>query len=198
MLYKLLQILFKGFFSSLFWASILGRENIPTKGAVILAANHMSNWDPPLLAAYLKRPICYMAKQELFAVPVLGRIITSCHSFPIKRGGADRAAIKVALQIIKKGHCLGLFPEGTRSSDGKVHKAEAGIGLLAALSGAPVVPAAIINTDKIFSERIRFPRLKVLYGQPVYYQGKKNDKESLQKFSQEVMDKISEMKNNID
>ena len=100
MLYRFLQFVFRTFFRLFFRARVLGTENMPSQGAVILAANHQSNWDPPFLATFLQRPVSYMAKQELFEVPVFGAAIRACHAFPIRRGAADRAAIKTALQVL--------------------------------------------------------------------------------------------------
>ena len=194
MLYGLLQIIFGLLFKLVFRAKIIGRENMPKEGAVILAANHMSNWDPPFVATFLSRPVSYMAKIELFKNPIFGRAITSCHAFPVKRGAADRGAIKAAIQVLKQGRCLGLFPEGTRSRTGKMRKAEAGVGLIASMTGAPVVPAAIIGTDKIFANGGYFPKLKVIYGEPMVFSGDHKDKEQLEAFSQAIMDKIAEMK----
>ena len=194
MLYSFLQGLFQFLFQVFFRARGIGAENLPREGAVILAANHQSNWDPPLLATFLSRPVCYMAKQELFEIPVFGSIIRACHSFPVRRGAADRGAIKTALQILKLQECLGVFPEGTRSKDGRVHKAEAGVALLAAMSKAPVVPAAIIGTDRILSAGSLFPRLTVVYGKPMYYAGAHNDKVELQEFAQQIKDEITKLK----
>ncbi len=193
MLYTLLRGTFKLFFSVFFGARIIGPEHMPKGGAVILAANHQSNWDPPLLATFIDRPVSYMAKQELFEIPVFGAAIRACHAFPVKRGAADRGAIKAALQVLKLGKCLGVFPEGTRSRDGKLHKAEAGVALLAAMSKAPVLPAAILGTHQIFSAGKFFPKLRVVYGKPMYFEGKHNDKAALQEFSQKIMDEIAKM-----
>ena len=134
MLYTILRIIFAIFFQVLFRAKTYGKEHLPSEGPVILAANHMSNWDPPLLATFLPRPVSYMAKIELFEHPIFGAAIRRCHAFPVRRGAADRGAIKAAINVLKQGRVLGLFPEGTRSKDGKLHKAEAGVGLLAAMS----------------------------------------------------------------
>lgn len=194
MLYGILQCVFGAFFKILFRAEIIGRENMPQDGAVILAANHMSNWDPPLVATFLKRPVSYMAKIELFKNPIFGAAIRSCHAFPVKRGAADRGAIKAAMQVLKQGRCLGLFPEGTRSRTGRMKKAEAGVGLIAAMTDAPVVPAAIIGTDRIFANGGHFPKLKVIYGEPMHFAGDRKDKEQLEAFSQAIMDRIAELR----
>ena len=194
MLYQILSFTFCAFFKLLFRAEILGRENLPAEGAVILAANHMSNWDPPLVAAFLARPVSYMAKLELFQIPVFGRAITACHAFPVKRGASDRGAIKAAVQVLKQGKCLGLFPEGTRSRDGKMHKAEAGVGLIASMTNAPVVPAAVVGTDHIFANGGYFPKVRVIYGEPMHFTGDRKDKEQLSAFSQSIMERIAELK----
>lgn len=111
MLYTILRIIFAVFFQILFRAKTYGKEHLPAEGPVILAANHMSNWDPPLLATFLPRPVSYMAKIELFEHPVFGAAIRRCHAFPVKRGAADRGAIKAAINVLKQGRVLGLFPE---------------------------------------------------------------------------------------
>ena len=197
MLYGLLQIVFGIIFKVLFRAEIIGRENMPKEGAVILAANHMSNWDPPFLACFMRRHVAYMAKEELFEHPVFGAAIRACHAFPVKRGAADRAAIKTAVEVLKLGHCLGLFPEGTRSRTGKMRKAEAGVGLIAALTGAPVVPAAILGTDKIFANGGLLPRLTVIVGKPRTFTGDRRKKEELAAFSQGILDEIARMKETV-
>ena len=194
MLYAFLKIFFQTLFRIVFRARVRGTEHLPKEGPVILAANHMSNWDPPLLACFMPRIVSYMAKEELFEHPIFGTAIRICHAFPVKRGAADRAAIKTAVQVLKGGHCLGLFPEGTRSRTGKMKKAEAGVGLIASLTDAPVVPAAIIGTDRIFANGGHFPKLKVIYGEPMHFTGDRKDKEQLEAFSQAIMERIAELK----
>ncbi|MBR2214528.1 MAG: 1-acyl-sn-glycerol-3-phosphate acyltransferase [Selenomonadaceae bacterium] len=196
MFYAILRVLFCLYFKLFFRAEIIGRENMPREGAVILAANHMSNWDPPFLACFLFRPVSYMAKVELFKNPIFGAAITKCHAFPVKRGGADKSAIKTAVNVLKEGRCLGLFPEGTRSRDGHLKKAEAGVGLIAALTKAPVVPAAILGTERMFKAGSFFPKLKLIYGSPLRFEGNQKNKEELAQFSQRVMDEIAAMKKN--
>lgn len=194
MFYWLVKTVSQLIFKLLFRAEVIGAENLPSQGAVILAANHMSNFDPPFLGCFMSRPVCYMAKTELFKNPIFGAAIRACHAFPVKRGAADRGAIKAALTALEAGKCLGLFPEGTRSRTGEIKKAEAGLGLIAAMSKAAVVPAAIIGTHKIFSTDEKFPRLKLICGKPMFFEGDRKDKEALAKFSQAVMDEIGKMK----
>ena len=193
MFYSLLRVFFRLFFKVLFRARILGAENVPPEGSIILAANHLSNWDPPFLATFLDRQVFYMAKEELFANKIFAAAITNLGVFPVKRGTADKTAIKRALALLKEGKCLGLFPEGTRSKTGELGKAEAGVGLIAAMSKVPVLPAAIINTNKIFSSEKLFPRLTVVYGRPMKFEGSAKDKAALAEFSQSIMDEIAKL-----
>jgi len=193
MLYKIVRKLLQWLFKVVFRCEISGIEHIPLSGGLIIAANHASNWDPPLAAVFALRPVCFMAKQELFAVPVLGQIVKQLYAFPVKRGAGDRGAIKTALQILKKGDCLGLFPEGTRSHDGKMHKPEAGIAFIAAKAKVPVVPTALIGAADIFGEKTKFPKLRISYGMPMLFQGNPADRDELQVFSQQIMDEIKKM-----
>ena len=193
MFYKILKVIFRFTFNLLFSPKVIGAENVPKEGAMIMAANHMSNWDPPILGTYLPRTVGYMAKEELFKPAIAGAIIKSLNAFPVKRGASDRGAIKMALNILKKGLCPGIFPEGTRSRDGKLHKAQAGVSLIAAMSKAPVVPTALIGTNKIWSKEEKFPQLTIVFGEPIYYEGKSNDKAALEEFSQEIMKKIENL-----
>ena len=185
-LYRILHVIFPAFFR-LLGAKDFGAENMPQEGGVIVAANHMSNWDPPFLASFLQRPGSYMAKQELFEIPIFGTVIRWLFAFPVRRGAADRSAVKAAVKELRAGRCVGIFPEGTRSKDGEVHKFGAGVALLAAMSGAPVVPAAIMGTDKMKC-------LKVAYGEPLRFEGKA-DREALDAFSQKIRKEIIKLKN---
>lgn len=194
MLYRFLQIVFRLLFYTVFRTRVYGRENIPKEGAVILAANHASNIDPPLMASLIERPVSYMAKIELFENPIFGAAIRRCHAFPVKRGASDRGAIKAAVTVLKEGHMLGLFPEGTRSKTGELQKAEAGIALIASMTGAPIVPVAILNSHRIFANGGLLPQLRIMYGAPISFQGDRKSKEALDAFSAEIMEHIARMR----
>ncbi len=194
MLYRFLQIVFRLLFYTVFRTRVYGRENIPKDGAVILAANHASNIDPPLMASLIERPVSYMAKIELFENPIFGAAIRRCHAFPVKRGASDRGAIKAAVTVLKEGHMLGLFPEGTRSKTGELQKAEAGIALIASMTGAPIVPVAILNSHRIFANGGLLPQLRIMYGAPISFQGDRKSKEALDAFSAEIMAHIERMR----
>lgn len=188
-MYKLLKLFLFILFKLLFRCRVTGQENIPQAGGVIIAANHLSLWDPPFLATFVPRPIHYMAKEELFAIPGLGWIIRRLNAFPVRRGAADRTAIRTAIAILEGGECLGLFPEGTRSKDGSLGPAEQGVALIAAKAGAIIVPAAIIGTNKGFGDWC-LPRFELRFGSPVVLPKGKADKERLDKISNQVMTEI--------
>lgn len=189
MLYKLLRIIFTFIYSVIFPTTAKGVENIPTKGAVILASNHLSNWDPPLVGAFIPRHLAYMAKEELFKVPILKSILVNVHTFPVKRGASDRATIRTALQMLENNECICMFPEGTRSKDGKLHKGAPGVALIAAKSQATVIPVAIEGTFKLKP----FRKITITYGKPMKFIAEKTDKENLNEFTEKIMQEIASM-----
>ena len=142
----------------------------------------------------MSREVCYMGKEELFSNPVMAWVCRNLHVFPVKRGAADKSAIKTAIKLLKDGKCLGIFPEGTRSKTGKLGKAEPGVSLIAAMTKAPIIPAAIVNTEKIFSREKFLPRLAVVYGTPIKFTGSTKDKQALADFAQEIMNEIAKLK----
>ena len=194
MFYKIFKVLCKFWFGTILGTKIIGAENIPKEGAFILAANHVSNWDPPFLGSFIEREVYYMGKIELFKNPVMAAICRGLHVFPVKRGAADKTAIKTAVKILKDGKCFGIFPEGTRSKTGKLGKAESGVSLIAAMTKAPIIPAAIINTEKIFSKEKFLPRPAVVYGKPIKFSGSTKDKDAMENFAQEIMNEIAKLK----
>jgi 1-acyl-sn-glycerol-3-phosphate acyltransferase len=165
---------------------IVNSANMPADGPLIVACNHISYVDPPALGAASPRPVAYMAKQELFKIPVLGPLITSLGAFPVDRSRGDIAAIKTAIGVLKTGACLGIFPEGTRNTDG-TGKAQMGVALLASLSGATVLPAFVSGTAKAN----RFARVTVVFGEPLRFDlGRKASREDLAKWTDELMRRI--------
>ena len=149
--------------------TVRGAENIPEEGPVIVASNHAANIDPPYLSQIMDRQLHMMAKEELFKVPVLGRYIRALAAFPVKRGTADRAALREAVERLKQGHVLGIFPEGTRSPDGTLGPAEKGFALIARQTGAPIVPVAMEGTHRILPKGAKWPRrhhVRITIGSP--------------------------------
>ncbi len=128
---------------------IEGLENVPTSGPLIVVANHLHNADPLLISIAFPRPVHYMAKKELFRVPVIGRIIRLGGAFPVDRGTADRSAIRTADLTLKQGIAVGMFPEGTRSKTRSLKFALPGAAMIAQLTGAPIVPVAITGSERL-------------------------------------------------
>ncbi len=133
----------------IFPMKIIGRENIPKKGGLILCSNHISYMDPVYLSLASKRPVFYMAKEELFKNPFLGWLLRSLGAFPVKRGAKDHGGLHTGEEIVKRGRIMGIFPEGTRSKNLEPQRAKSGIALIASQAGADVLPAAIATKRKI-------------------------------------------------
>ena len=152
------------FFKLYFKINVKGLENIPPgEGKFILISNHQSNLDPVMLGLYIKnRRLFFMAKQELFKIPILSFIIKKLGAFPVKRGSKDFGAIKTAKDLVNCGKMLAMFPEGTRSRDGKLSKPKVGFAKIALETGAKIIPCSIFYCGK----RTR-SRVFVEYGHPI-------------------------------
>ena len=143
MLYAILKVLIAGISRVLFRLSVVGADRVPREGRLLLASNHLSVLDPALIGAVLPRELDYMAKTELFRIPGFGALIRRLNAHPVDRSGSDSAALRLALRLLGDGRAVLVFPEGTRGSEGHLQAARAGAGMLAALSGAPVVPVYV-------------------------------------------------------
>ncbi|HTX58707.1 MAG TPA: lysophospholipid acyltransferase family protein [Verrucomicrobiae bacterium] len=171
---------------TLWRARATGTENVPMDGPLIVACNHVSYLDPPGMGCFCPRRISFMAKKELFAIPVLGPGIAAVGAYPVDRHGSATAAIKRSLEVLQAGGCVGIFPEGTRNLTGEVVP-QAGAALLASLAKAPVVPACIVGSDRARE----FPAIKVAFGPPLRLpQGRKATRDDLAKFAAEIMSAI--------
>jgi 1-acyl-sn-glycerol-3-phosphate acyltransferase len=163
----------------LFWpftrCRFLGRGNIPADGAAILAPNHVSHFDPPFISAAARRQVDWMAMRELFQMPVVGAVLTRIGTFPVTMGEMDRAAVRTALERLRAGRMLGLFPEGgLRTGPTSVLEGaplRPGVAALAQMTQAAVVPATIIGTDALYDPRrwrpVRRTRVWVAIGEPL-------------------------------
>ena len=137
---------------------IEGIENIPKSSGFVVASNHGSNFDPPLLSAALQRPIAYMAKEELFEVPILKQAIELYGAYPVKRGAVDRTTIRAALAYLEQGWGVGLFLSGTRTPDGRVLDAKPGAALIAAKAQVPILPVCLWGNHLIEEKGKKLPR----------------------------------------
>ncbi|NCU16365.1 lysophospholipid acyltransferase family protein [Pallidibacillus pasinlerensis] len=186
-LYTVARGVVKFFMSILYRIEVIGLENVPKEGSVLLCANHIDNLDPPLVGITMKRPVVFMAKEELFDVPILGKLVRKLNAFPIKRGKADREAIRNGLKVLKEGKVLGIFPEGTRSKTGELGKGLTGVGFFALRSDATVIPCAIIGPYRVFR------KVKIVYGKPINFSELKKNKASLEEATELIMTQIKEI-----
>jgi 1-acyl-sn-glycerol-3-phosphate acyltransferase len=170
-------------------ARVYGSENVPLRGPLIVACNHVSYLDPPVLGSFCPRRVSYMAKKELFTIPVLGQVIRALGAYDVDRQGSATRAIKRSLQVLEAGGAIGIFPEGTRNPTGTV-SAQTGVALLASLAQVPVVPACVYGTDRA----LRLGRIDVAFGAPMALPaGRKATRDDLAKFTGEIMRAIDEL-----
>ena len=146
-------------FRLLFRGQTNGISNVPSTGGVVVVSNHGSHLDPPIIGHALGRPVAFMAKSELFRVPILASIISACGAYPVKRGAGDREALRTASKKLIEGWATGVFLDGTRQENGRVNDPKAGAALLSARTGCPILPVAIINSHRAFPKGSFFPRL---------------------------------------
>lgn len=165
---------------------VKGAENLPASGGVVLAANHASYWDPVVVGCAFNRQVYFMAKSELFKIPLLGPVIRSLGAFPVRRDKSDRNAIRTAIKLLEKGNVVGIFPEGGRSHTGELMKPNLGAAMLAFKAGVPILPVALSGTKGVLG------KVTVLVGRPVLIrQGAKAKKVELENTSDYVMTQIA-------
>lgn len=185
-MYSVLKFLGKIFCKIVFFVRIEGKENIPD-GAVIIAANHTSVLDAPMILQVTRRPMRTMGKAELFKNKLFGAILRAAGAFPVERGTNDITAIKTALRTLKEGGVFAIFPTGTRVKDGESADAKSGVALIALKSGAPVVPVAICNGYRAFR------RVTIKIGKPMYVKNEndtKPSKDELKIYADAILSKI--------
>ncbi len=197
--YRTGWVLVRGLARLYFRLEVVGAERVPLEGPLIVAPNHMSLLDPPLIGCACPRELRYLAKAELFRYGLFTKLIRRLGAYPVERGTADVGAIKTALQVLSEGRALIIFIEGTRGDGTRLLPPTAGVTLLARQSGAPVVPTAIIGTNKAWGKGTKFPRpvkVKIAFGEPVRYSdlfGERTDRQAREAFSLEVMRRIADL-----
>jgi len=178
-----------------FRGKIYGAENVPQTGPVIIVSNHASYFDPPIVSSCVRRPVAYMAKEELFKVPVLAQAIKLYGAYPVSRGTADRNAIRAALEYLENGWAVGVFLEGTRTLDGRISDPKRGAALLAAKAKAPFLPVCLWGSEQILQPGSSLPRpvpLTIRIGQLIDAPSS-NNKEELERVTQKCAAVINEM-----
>ena len=162
MLYRFLRFVVLIFYRCIIKIEVIGADNIPKTGGVILSANHKSNHDPIILAVSQKRSLAFMAKESVLKIPIIGFILKSAGVFPVKRGTGDIGAVKKAIEVLKSGYMLSVFPEGTRNKTGEILAPfQSGAALIAYKSESVIVPVVIISSYKLFS------KVTVIYNKPI-------------------------------
>lgn len=199
--YKFAQLVSYSYFRTFHGFEVSGLENVPRKGAFILASNHLSFFDPPALGCRMPRNLHYFARNTLFFWP-LGTLIRNLNSIPVNRDQLDLKTLKEVLRVLGNGDPLLVFPEGTRSGDGKLGRGQKGIGLLVSKAGVPVLPARIWGTEKVLARGKLLPRIgqkmSIRFGR-IYEHSEMDpgpkDRERYQKIADRVLSKISSIPN---
>ncbi|ANU13402.1 1-acyl-sn-glycerol-3-phosphate acyltransferase [Planococcus donghaensis MPA1U2] len=186
-LYAFGKGLVKTVLSPLYRFEVIGKENFPKDGGILLCSNHINALDPPVVGMTAPRTVHFMAKEELFNAPILGSILPKVNAFPVKRGMSDREALRTALKILKNGDVVGLFPEGTRSTDGVLKKGLSGAGFFALRGNADVMPCAIIGPYKAFR------KVQVVYGEPILMAPFRERKASAEEVTEVIMASIQKI-----
>ncbi len=194
--YRFITILIRFLARILFGCRITGVENVPVTGALI-AANHISVIDPPLLGASIKADVFYFAKVELFQNRLISAFLKSVNAFPARRGETDRKAWKTARSLLTSGKLLLFFPEGTRSADGQLQPAKPGMARLALGTGVPVVPAVITGSNRLKEVLLRRVKLRVGFAAPVSVADLRDDenrRSRCERLTAKVMEEIRRLK----
>lgn len=184
----------------LFRFRMLHRERMINEGPAILASNHQSYLDPPLVGNAARRPIFFLARKTLMDVPVLGRILPKLNVIPVDQEGSDRSALKALIRILKSREAVLVFPEGSRTLDGELQPALPGVGLVIAKTLAPVVPMRIFGAHEALPRgggRFRLHPITVVVGEPIYFSAadlQPPGKDLYQRLSERVMNAIAALK----
>ena len=195
--YGILRAFLTPFLMILFRPKVKGLRNVPGTGPVIIASNHLSFSDSIFMPLVVPRKVTFLAKSEYFTSPgpkgLLKKLtFIALGQVPVDRSGGRRseAALITGLKILGEGKCLGIYPEGTRSPDGRLYKGRTGIARLAIESGAPIIPVAMFNTEKIQPTGTVVPkvmRVEMIFGEPMYFEGDSTDLLYLREVTDKIM-----------
>jgi 1-acyl-sn-glycerol-3-phosphate acyltransferase len=201
--YRVCHVIIRNLCRAYFRWEVSGVENMPRTGGVLLAANHLSYLDPPLLGAAIPREIHFLARKTLFQPPWMARLIRSLNAVPLDRDGGGGAGLRTVLDLLRDGQVLLLFPEGTRSADGHLQPARPGVGLTVLKSDAKVIPVAILGTYEAYGRGHRFPKpckVRIRFGREVALEDLRQEclagdrlrtKEAYQKAAHRIMTQIA-------
>lgn len=184
---EVLRFIVKAFFALFYRVEIVGIENVPKEGSLIVCSNHIAELDMFVLGYKLPRLVHWMAKEELLKIPVMGNFFKALGTFPVRRGAGDIGAIRTVLKLLSEGKMVGIFPEGHRMRGKKNTSVKAGAVLIAEKSGAPILPVAISANYKPFS------KIKVVYGKPFKLnigEGEKLSGEEMAKMGKDIMERV--------
>jgi 1-acyl-sn-glycerol-3-phosphate acyltransferase len=203
MAYRLLKSFLYPLLVLLFRPKVTGLRHVPSNGPVIIASNHLSFSDSIFMPLVVPRSVTFLAKSEYFTSPGLKGFIKkitfiALGQVPVDRSGGKRseAALLTGLALLKDGHCIGIYPEGTRSPDGRLYKGRTGIARMAIESGAPIIPVAMFNTAEIQPTGQVVPkvrRVEMVFGEPIYFSGDSTDQAVLRSATNQLMEKIAEL-----
>ena len=203
MVYQALKSFLIPILTLLFRPKVTGLRNVPQSGPVIIASNHLSFSDSIFMPLVVSRKVTFLAKSEYFTSPGIKGFVKkitfiALGQVPVDRSGGRRseAALLTGLDLLASGACIGIYPEGTRSPDGKLYKGRTGIARMAIESGAAIVPVAMFNTAEIQPTGKVVPkvqRVEMIFGEPLYYKGDTSDLKVLREITDEIMNKIQEL-----
>lgn len=201
--YHFFHVIARPLLKSLFRFQVFGARNVPSTGGVLLVSNHVSYVDPVFMGAAVDRNLHYMARSTLFKPGLVERFLLSMNAFPVHLGVPDRGAIRRALQLLDDGNALHIFPEGTRSVDGTLGAAQAGVTLIAHRTTAPVVPVFLDGTGKVLprgAKMMKPAKVKLSFGRPLdleHYRKVKSSREIRAKIGEVVMSSIAELRDEL-
>lgn len=199
MLYALVKLVAFALMRLLFRLETRDPGRVPAAGPALLVSNHSSLLDAPLIGSASRRRLAFLAKAELFRILVFGALLRRLGARPLRREGSDPAAMRTALRVLEEGGALLVFPEGTRGPEGVLRPARAGAGMLAVVSGAPVVPVYVSGSGRAWPKGARLPRpakVTVTFGQPLRFEAKRGGdrREQYETASRAMMAAIARLK----